>query len=503
MRTALIILLATLVSTCARQPSLLEQVRAAGELRVVTRNSPITYYLGPAGPEGPDYDLMRGFAEHLGVRLRIVEADRFGDLLGDLEAGRAHVAAAGLTVTADRARRVDFGPPYQTVSQVVVHHRGRKAPRSLKDLVGSRLEVVAGSSYAEALRAAQGQHPHLVWIEDPTADASELLDRVARGEIDYTVVDSNLFALFQRYHPELRVAFELSKGDALAWAFPRRGDRSLIDEAAGDLAALRASGDLEHLMDRYYGHHGKFDYAGTRRFMRDYQTMLPRYRPLFEQAGERADLDWRLVAAVGYQESKWDPTAISPKGAIGLMMLTPDTADLMGIEDPADAAQSIRGGSRYLWRLVKRVARIAPEATEEDRLWMALAAYNMGYAHLLDARQLTKRNGGNPDRWVDVQKSLPLLMERRWYSQTRYGYARGRETLAYVRSVRNYYDVLLWLTEGRERWPGGTPDQAPVSRTAGLGQQVGPQRQVVQATVKEAADRLPRVADHRLAANVE
>lgn len=450
MRTLLIILLATLASTCARQPSLLDQVRAAGELRVVTRNSPITYYLGPAGPEGPDYDLARGFAEHLGVRLRIVEADRFGDLLGDVEAGRAHLAAAGLTVTADRARRVDFGPPYQTVSQVVVYHRGRKAPRSVADLAGGRLEVVANSSYVEALNAARGQHAGLTWIEDPTADAGELLDRVARGESDYTVVDSNLFALFQRYHPELRVAFDLSKGDALAWAFPRRGDRSLIDEAAAYLATLRASGDLEHLMDRYYGHHGSFDYAGTRRFMRDYQSMLPRYRRLFEQAGQRADMDWRLVAAVGYQESKWDPAAISPKGALGLMMLTPDTADLMGIEDPTDAAQSITGGSRYLWRLRKRVARIAPQATDADLTWMALAAYNMGYAHLLDARQLTKLNGGNPDRWVDVQKSLPLLMERRWYQQTRYGYARGRETLAYVKGVRNYYDVLVWLTEGKD-----------------------------------------------------
>lgn len=464
MRTLLIILLGSLLATCARQPSLLEEVRATGELRVVTRNSPITYYLGPAGPEGPDYDLARGFAEHLGVRLRIVEADRFADLLGDVEAGRAHLAAAGLTVTSDRARRVDFGPPYQTVSQVVVYHRGRKPPRSLKDLAGGRLEVVANSSYVESLNVARGQHPQLTWIEDPAADAGELLDRVARGESDYTVVDSNLFAIFQRYHPELRVAFDLTTGDALAWAFPRRGDRSLIDEAAAYLATLRASGDLEHLMDRYYGHHGTFDYAGTRRFMRDYQSMLPRYRRLFEQAGQRADMDWRLVAAVGYQESKWDPSAISPKGALGLMMLTPDTADLMGIEDPTDAAQSITGGSRYLWRLRKRVARIAPEATDADINWMALAAYNMGYAHLLDARHLTKRNGGNPDRWVDVQKSLPLLMERRWYRQTRYGYARGRETLAYVRSVRNYYDVLVWLTEGKDS--ARTATSQPVRATS-------------------------------------
>jgi membrane-bound lytic murein transglycosylase F len=465
MRTALTIILAGLLCTCARQPTLLEEVRALGELRVVTRNSPITYYLGPAGPEGPDYELLQGFAEHLGVRLKLVEADRFSDLLGDVEAGRAHMAAAGLTVTAERAKRVDFGPPYQTVSQHLVYHRGRTPPRSLKDVRGRRLEVVAQSSYVETLNAARGQVPGLVWTEDPTADAGELLDRVERGEVDFTVVDSNLFSIFQRFHPELRVAFNVAEGDALAFAFQRRGDRSLIDEAATYLAEMRASGDLEHLMDRYYGHKGSFDYAGTRKFMRDYQRMLPQYRPLFEKAGQRADIDWRLVAAVGYQESKWDPAAVSPKGALGLMMLTPDTAQLMGIENPTDAGQSIVGGSRYLWRMRKRIVRLAPEATEADQTWMALAAYNMGYGHLLDARRITQLNGGNPDRWVDVQKSLPLLMERRWYRQARWGYARGRETMAYVRNVRNYYDILVWLTEGRDGFPAaGKPTVAAAPR---------------------------------------
>ena len=129
MRHVLIVLLSALLTTCGVRPTLLEEVRATGELKVVTRNSPITYFIGQAGPEGPDYELVRGFAEHLGVRLTLVEADRFGDLLSQVEAGRAHLAAAGLTVTAERARRVDFGPPYQQVSQHLVHHRGRKAPR--------------------------------------------------------------------------------------------------------------------------------------------------------------------------------------------------------------------------------------------------------------------------------------------------------------------------------------------------------------------------------------
>ena len=171
MRTALLIAVASLLCTCARQPSLLEEVRALGELRVVTRNSPITYYMGQAGPEGPDYELARSFAERLGVKLKLIEAEHFSDLLKEVRAGRAHIAAAGLTVTPERARSVDFGPSYQHVSQHLVYRRGQKRPRSAADLVGKRIEVVANSSYVESLLAARLEVPGLAWIENPSADA--------------------------------------------------------------------------------------------------------------------------------------------------------------------------------------------------------------------------------------------------------------------------------------------------------------------------------------------
>ncbi|MEZ5565444.1 MAG: membrane-bound lytic murein transglycosylase MltF [Gammaproteobacteria bacterium] len=383
--------------------------------------------------------------------------DRFADLLAEVESGRADIAAAGLTVTADRAKRVAFGPPYQRVNQNVVYRKGHKRPRQAKDLAGKRIEVVARSSYVETLAAQRGKVPLLTWTEDPGADAGEMLNRVAQGETDYTVVDSNLFAIYQRYHPELRVAFNLTEGDALAWAFQRRGDRSLIDEAAAYLAGMRASGQLAHVMDRYYGHKATFDYAGTRKFLADYQKLLPKYRQRFEAAAQRADIDWRLIAAVGYQESHWDPTAVSPKGALGMMMLTPDTATLMGVDNPIDASQSIVGGSRYLWRMKQRIAKLSPDIPDPDLSWMALAAYNMGYGHLLDARDITEKRGGNPDRWVDVKETLPLLMEQRWYTQARWGYARGLETRDYVRNIRNYYDILVWLEDGPEDYPD--PDQ--------------------------------------------
>lgn len=466
MRKLIIIASALALCTCAKPPGLLDEIRAAGELRVVTRNSPITYYVGPHGPEGPEYDLARGFAEWLGVELRLFEAHRFSDLIGQVESGNVHMAAAGLTITEERASRVDFGPSYQEVSQQLIFRRGRPQPRSPVDLRGRRLEVVAESSYVATLTSARAQVPELAWTENPSADAGELLDKVAGGHADFTVVDSNIFNVFRRFYPELRVGFDMSKSDSLAWAFPRRSDRSLIEEAERYLEHLRESGELAHIMDRYYGHNAIFDYAGTRKFILDVQRLLPRYRRHFEAAAERADVDWRLLAAVGYQESHWNAEATSHRGAMGIMMLIPSTAEMVSVANPYDPAQNILGGAKYFWRMKQRVDRLAPDARERDRKWMALAAYNMGYGHLLDARQITVMNGGNPDRWVDIKDNLPLLMEQKWYTQVRWGYAHSRETLAYVRNIRNYYDILVWLTEGREveaSPPPPRPGAAPIT----------------------------------------
>ena len=241
--------------------------------------------------------------------------------------------------------------------------------------MGKRIEVVAQSSYVETLTAARGKVPDLAWTEDPTADAGELLDRVARGEADYTLVDSNLFAIYQRYHPELRVAFNMTEGDALAWAFQRRGDRSLIDEAAAYLAGIRASGQLAHVMDRYYGHKATFDYAGTRKFMRDYQQLLPRYRKQFEAAAERAGIDWRLIAAVGYQESHWDPDGRLAEGR-------PGHHDAHARDRPAHGHRESHGrGPEHRRRVEVPVAHEAPDRE-------ALAGHPRPGPHLDGPRRL-------------------------------------------------------------------------------------------------------------------
>ena len=442
MRFALLLLTCNLAA-CDLNQTHLDRVQDRGELRVLTRNSATTYYEGPQGPTGLEYDLAAGFAEFLGVELRLVTPDSLAEILRRVAAGEADLAAAGLTVTDDRRGQFNFGPVYQKITPQLVYRYGTPAPKNLDDLHGS-LEVVAGSSHAERLRALQEEYPNLTFQENRELNSEELLNLVWEQVIDYTVADSNEVAINRRFYPELRVAFDLNSPEPLAWAFPPGEDLSLVKEAQQYFALLREDGRLEQLLERYYGHVAEFDYVGTRRYMRHIQTRLPRYREMFERAAEETGLDWRLLAAVGYQESHWNPKAVSPTGVRGIMMLTQATMKQLGINKSRhDPEASILGGARYIARVKKKIPARIPEP---DRTWMALAAYNVGYGHLEDARILAQRDGADPDKWVDVKKYLPLLSKKKWYKQTRHGYARGREPVRYVENIRSYYDILVWLT---------------------------------------------------------
>ena len=182
---------------------------------------------------------------------------------------------------------------------------------------------------------------------------------------------------------------------------------------------------------------------GARQFHKATQKKLVEYKDMFvEYAGD--DLDWRLLAAVSYQESHWKPHAKSPTGVRGMMMLTLNTAKQLGIKNRLDAEQSIRGGAQYLRKVIKRVP---PRISDPDRTWFALAGYNVGWGHVEDARIITQQLGLDPDKWSDVKESLPLLQKKKWYKKTKHGYARGAEPVKYVNNIRRYYDVLVWQDE--------------------------------------------------------
>jgi membrane-bound lytic murein transglycosylase F len=446
-RLTLYITLAALLGTCSSAPPLLDQVLEIGELRVVTRDSPTAYVMGPDGPSGPEFDLVQAFADELGVSLVIESVQSVSEVLPYLMSGKAHVAAAGLSITQSRRNYVHFGHPYQEVDMHLIYKLGTGKPRSVDDVIGRPIEVVAGTSHVDMLISLQQVYPELVWTENADVEVADLLAKVAEGNVDFTIADSTEFNIQRHFYPDLRVALDLEVGDPLAWAFPKGTGDSLLRAADDFLIDIGRSGLLARINDRYYGHTDKFDYVGTRNFIRHFESRLPRYRKTFEEAGARFGVDWRLLAAIGYQESHWRSQAVSPTGVRGIMMLTEDTARYLGLEDRVDPATSIFGGAQYYARQTERVA---DTVDEPDRTWMALAAYNVGFNHIKDARQIVEWMGGNPDTWVDISNALPLLAQRKWYSRVPFGYARGWEPVLYVNNIRAYYNILQWLTENEE-----------------------------------------------------
>jgi len=282
--------------------------------------------------------------------------------------------------------------------------------------------------------------PQLTWIEREDAEVSELVEMVERGEIDFTMIDSNEFEALAGFYPNVAAAFDMGQPQELAWAFARYSDNSLIQEARNFFQLMKESGLLSQLEERYYGHLSHIDNVGTLTFLRQADERLEKYQDLFTSTAEEHDLDWRLLAAIGYQESHWRPKAKSRTGVRGLMMLTRTTAKEMGVTNRLDPTQSIKGGSAYFAKLKKRFDHIA----EPDRTWIALAAYNVGPGHVRDAQKITEMQGGDPHRWMDLKERLPLLAQKKWHKKTQYGYARGHEPVTYVQNIRRFYDLLVW-----------------------------------------------------------
>ena len=450
-----------ILNACAPQKSMLQSVRDKGVLHIVTRNSATTYYFGPHGPEGLEYELAQAFAHHLGVSLKISTEDNIKDMLDRIQDGDVDFAAAGLTVTEERKKLVRFSDSYQSIRQQLIYNRNIPRPKTLADIDDGMMEVVASSSHVEKLNQLKLKHPSLSWDENSEAGSGELLNLVAEQVIDFTVADSNEVILTRRFLPSLRIAFDISAPQPLAWAFPINGDNSLYNAANKFLASYKKSGQLAQLLKRHYGHARKYNYAATPFYIGHIRYRLPRYQQMFEQAGESNDLDWQLLAAVAYQESHWNPRAISPTGVKGIMMLTKRTAKDLGIEKRTDAAQSIRGGAQYLHELSEK---FPSDMNKQDRLWLTLAAYNVGLGHVRDAQLITKQLGGNPNKWVDVKENLPLLSMKRWYQKTRHGYARGKEPVSYVENIRSYYDILHWhLAQDKKKYDPAAQNLAYVS----------------------------------------
>lgn len=424
---------------------LLEKIKKRGKLIVLTANLPTTYYYDRDNNlTGPEYDMTQSFAKSLKVDVEYKVYESTKAILEALRNKEGDLAAAGLTVTNIRKKEFDFGPGYQKVNEYVVCRRDKKRIKKIEELNSLEVIVAANSSYIDSLQA----YPDMSWSVDNKLNTEVLLQEVADKKIACTISDSTLYNIERRYHTEIQKKYTLAKESELAWAVNKHND-SLLSAINNWFNQYKDDYDLSYMLEKYYGYVEIFDYVDTHRFLARVKTRLPQYKDFFIDAANKNNIKPSLLAAQSYQESHWDRKAKSPTGVRGIMMLTQPVAKSLGVTNRLHAEQNIYAGAKFQAKMKKMVA----DVDEPDRSWLALAAYNVGRGHFRDAQSLARKLNKNPDRWVEMKEVLPLLGQKKYYKELRYGYARGSEPVRYVTRIRNY-DELLHKHFGKKKFDG-------------------------------------------------
>jgi len=442
------------------------------DLVIVVRPGPIDYLPGPDGSAvGIDADLLRMFAAEKGLQPRFLAADSPTEIFAMLAKGEAHIGAGGLlrplpakapiaTSKAAAAPRTaaaagaaesagsaeaPAAPPgflwtagLRSIEPVLIYNSEGFKPANWDDLEGETVSYVEGLGLEPEIGAARTLHPEVRW-EAVNVPPASLISQISDGTLSYAIVSSAGAAVARNIYLNFEVAFPIGGKRDVAWVVAERFP-VLRDDLDRFLARVKRDGTLARLTERYVQNDTGFRRIDAGALIDRAPTLLPRLRPIFHDAQVKTGIEWRLLAAIAFQESQWDQGAQSETGVRGIMQITEDTARRLGINDLLDPAQNILGAARYL-RDIK--AKLPERIREPDRTWLALAAYNIGIGHLEDARILAQKQKLNPDLWSDVKKVLPLLASPEYYEQSKLGYARGGMPVAFVDRVRGYYDVLL------------------------------------------------------------
>ena len=432
------------LAACKEEVRTLYDIKKENKLRVVLRNSPTTYFENRDGePAGFEFEMLQEFAKWLKVDLEITTADSTEQLLESLELKNVDLAIGSLTITEARKEKYLFTTHYLEVNQEVICHKSKRI-KNLKELASAKVIVAKNTSYAEILQNLKEDVPNLTWVEDEEDSQDHTFEQVQEQNFDCTIIDSNIRKMNQMFYPDLRFSFVLGKKNQIAWAM-NKGNNELQSIYNKWFNNIFKKSSLKSLSEKYYATTQDFDPYDINKFNERVKSRLPKYKKFFQEEAQKIGWDWKLLAAISYQESHWNEKAVSPTGVRGLMMLTRITAKAMGVKNRRDPQQSIAGGAKYLKKIYDRLPNFIKG---NSRLWMTLASYNVGYSHLRDARGLAAWRDRNPNTWGGVRAVLPLLSQKKYFKKLPHGYARGKEPVVYVDRIKNYYELIQKAING-------------------------------------------------------
>ena len=408
-------------------------------LRMITRNNPMTYFIFRGLQVGFEYELMKKFASQHDLRLEIVIPDSHAELLSYLNEGKGDVVASAMTITEERQEQTAFTRPYNEVSELVVVRADEDSINSLQDLVGRPIHVRASSSFYTTLMALRDSIEGIeIALVPDDVETEEILVGVEEGVYDITMCDSNLLDVERAYGRQLKAAFSVKPAE-LGWAV--RKDNTDLLSALDEYIRQEKGGLFFNMMKKRYFENTR-TIAKAKDSMRvDLSGQLSPYDDLTKKYASQYGLDWRLITAQMYQESKFDPKAVSWVGAQGLMQVMPSTGEQLGFIDLHEPAVGIHAGVKYMYQLINRFDHKLPM---EERLRFALASYNVGYGHVLDARRLAREMRWDANRWFgNVEKAMRLLSQPEYYERARYGFCRGGQPVHYVENIQRFYDAYV------------------------------------------------------------
>ena len=419
----------------------LEQIQQTGKLRLITSNSINTYYYYEKKPTGFEYDLAMEFAKYLNVDLDIVTPG-WNNMFTYLDQGKGDFIASGLAITKERLGDATFSIPYMTIQQRIVHHNLIFGPKNIDDMMFRTFHIRRGTSYHSRLEKIKKSGIDFNYILHDNIPTEELIAMVNNRKIKFTIADSNIALLSQRYYPDIRIGIPIQEKESLAWAV-RKNDTDMVTEINRFFLYANENGILKDITDKYYENTRNFDVYELKKFHESVRDRLPKYRKTIQEESKKYNFDWRLVAAIVYQESHFNPNAKSFTNVRGLMQVTDTTAREMGITNRLNPEQSIRAGIKYLDRMYQKFAHIEDNY---QRMLFALASYNIGYGHVMDALGIAEKRNLDINTWQALKTTLPLLSKSKHYKTTKHGYARGWEPIQYIERILTFFDILKQKT---------------------------------------------------------